>query len=167
MNSIVFQEMRETRALAYSAYATLATPYYKDQDQYSFFAQITTQTDKLKEAYTHFCEIINDMPQSEAAMNNARTALVNRMRTERTIGVDVLWNYIQALDHGLDEDPNKNIYEKVQSLTLNDILAFQQKYIKNRSYFNTLVADPELVDLSTFQEAGKVQKVSVDEAFGY
>lgn len=167
MNSIVFQEMRETRALAYSAYATLATPYYKDQDQYSFFAQITTQTDKLKEAYTHFCEIINDMPQSEAAMNNARTALVNRMRTERTIGVDVLWNYIQALDHGLDEDPNKNIYEKVQSLTLNDILGFQQKYIKNRSYFNTLVADPELVDLSTFQEAGKVQKVSVDEAFGY
>jgi predicted Zn-dependent peptidase len=167
MNSIVFQEMRETRALAYSAYATLVTPYYKDQDQYSFFAQITTQTDKLKDAYTHFGEIINDMPQSETAMNNARTALINRMRTERTIGVDVLWSYINALDLGLDEDPNKDVFDKVQNLTLKDIVAFQQKYIKNRNYFNTLVADPSLVDLSTFKEAGKVQKVSVDEAFGY
>ena len=167
MNSIVFQEMRETRALAYSAYADLVTPYYKDQDQYSFIAQITTQTDKLKDAYTHFGEIINDMPQSENALNNARTALINRLRTERTIGVDVLWNYINALDLGLDEDPNKDVFDKVQNLTLKDIVAFQQKYIKNRNYFNTLVADPSLVDLSTFKEAGKVQKVSVDEAFGY
>ena len=90
-----------------------------------------------------------------------------RLRTERTIGVDVLWSYINALDLGLDEDPNKDVFDKVQKLTLQDIVAFQQKYIKNRNYFNTLVADPSLVDLSTFNEAGKVQKVSVDEAFGY
>ena len=167
MNSIVFQEMRETRALAYSAWAQLATPGRKDDTSYSFMANITTQTDKLRDAQTHFQEIINDMPQSEQAFDNAKNGLVSRLRTERTTGVNVLWNYIDAQDRGLSEDPAKAVFEKIQTLTLDDIVKFQQQYIKGRNYINSLVADPKLVDMSIFNEAGKVENVTVDQAFGY
>jgi len=66
MNGIVFQEMRETRGLAYNAWAMFQAPSYPT-DVYDMYAQITTQNDKLQEAYTHFDEIIENIPQSEAA----------------------------------------------------------------------------------------------------
>ena len=167
MNSIVFQEMRETRALAYSAWASLNTPGFKDQNPYTFMANITTQTDKLNDALNHFQEIINNMPQSEQAFQNAKNALLSRLRTERTTRVGVLWSYINALDHGLVEDPHKQVFEQIQNLTLQDLVQFQEQYIKGRKYINSLVADPKLVDLNIFRQAGKVKNVSVDEAFGY
>ena len=167
MNSIVFQEMRETRALAYSAWADLSSPSRKDEDPYTFTAAITTQTDKLHDALNHFQEIINQMPESEQAFQNAKNALIGRLRTERTTRVNVLWSYINAQDHGLTEDPAKQLFEQVQSLTLQDVVKFQQQYIKGRHYYNALVTDPKLVDLDIFRAAGKVQQVSVDEAFGY
>ncbi|MBQ5596269.1 MAG: insulinase family protein, partial [Rikenellaceae bacterium] len=49
MSSIVFQEMREARGLAYSARAYMSTPTYAD-GCYSYTAYIATQNDKMKQA---------------------------------------------------------------------------------------------------------------------
>ena len=61
MNTIVFQEMRAARALAYSAGAMLSSPGFND-DSYSFYARIGSQNDKLRDAVEAFDEIINNMP---------------------------------------------------------------------------------------------------------
>ena len=55
MNSIVFQEMRESRALAYSAGASLVRPSFTNNDYY-FRATIASQNDKLKKAVEGFAE---------------------------------------------------------------------------------------------------------------
>lgn len=166
MNGIVFQEMRETRGLAYSAWAQYYVPYVLSES-YSMFAQITTQNDKLKEAYLHFDEIIEDMPQSELAFQNAKDALLARLRTQRTTRSDILWDYVHALDLGLTEDPAKLLFAKAQSMTLQDIVQFQQSYLKNRHYTICLVSDPEQVDMKFFESVGKVNKLTIDEIFGY
>lgn len=166
MNGIVFQEMRETRGLAYSAWAQYYVPYLPSES-YAMFAQITTQNDKLKEAFLHFGEIIEDMPQSELAFQNAKDALLARLRTQRTTRSDILWDYVRALDLGLTEDPGKLLFDKAQTLTLQDIVQFQQTYLKDRHYTICLVSDPEQVDLKFFESVGKVKKLSVDEIFGY
>lgn len=166
MNGIVFQEMRETRGLAYSAWAQYYIPY-ELSEVYAMFAQITTQNDKLKEAYLHFDEIIEDMPQSELAFQNAKDALLARLRTQRTTRSDILWDYVHALDLGLTEDPNKLLFAKAQAMTLQDIVQFQQTYLKGRLYTICLVSDPEQVDLKFFESIGKVNKLTIDEIFGY
>lgn len=166
MNSIVFQEMRETRGLAYSANAYLGSPSWKDAT-YNMQAMITTQNDKLQEAYTHFDEIIEQMPESEPAFQNAISGLQSRLRTQRTTRSSVLWAYINAQDLGLTEDVDKTIFEKTQSLTLADVVAFQQQNVKGRKYGVCLVSDPKQVDLKFFQSIGKLNKLSVDEVFGY
>ena len=80
MNAIVFQEMREARGLAYSAQAYLGDPSVKE-DTYSFIAFIATQNDKMRQAVEAFDEIINNMPESEAAFAVAKDALLSRLRT--------------------------------------------------------------------------------------
>lgn len=56
MNTMVFQEMREARGLAYSAWARFSSPSYAD-GTYSYLAFIATQNDKMKTAIEAFADI--------------------------------------------------------------------------------------------------------------
>lgn len=166
MNSIVFQEMREARGLAYSASAWLAVPSYCYLP-YTFNAFIATQNDKMQHAIEAFADIINNMPESDAALKIAKDAIIGRMRTERTTKMAVLWAYRDAKDLGVDYDRNKNIYEQVQGLTLDDVKAFQQQWIKDRAYTYCILGNSKDLDLNYLRTLGQVRCLSQEEIFGY
>ena len=166
MNAIVFQEMREARGLAYSSQAILRNPYYKDHP-YTFFAFIATQNDKMKTAIEAFDEIINDMPESQAAFDVAKDALIARMRTARTTGEDVIYAYLDDRDMGLSETRDRNIYETVQTLTLEDVKATQEKWVKDRTYVYGILGDIKDLDTKYLRTLGPVQVLTLEEIFGY
>lgn len=111
MNSICFQEMREARGLAYTAQAWIGEPSFAD-DNYSYIAFIATQNDKMQTAIEAFDEIINQMPESEAAFQIAKEAILTRLRTQRTTGAHVLNSYLSLRRLGLTEDRDRQIFER-------------------------------------------------------
>ncbi|MBR0255090.1 MAG: insulinase family protein [Bacteroidales bacterium] len=166
MNSIVFQEMREARGLAYSARANYSIP--GDLDHPSVFTfTIGTQNDKLIDALSAFDEIINEMPVSENAFNIAKESLISNIRTARTTKSRVLSSYLNAQQRGLDYDLNKVIYEKVPALTLDDVVKFQQTYVKGKPHRYGIVGRKSDMDLKTLLDYGTIQQVSTEEIFGY
>ena len=166
MNSIVFQEMRESRALAYSAAAFLITPS-KLKNPYYYRTFIATQNDKMLDAMKAFDEIINNMPESEKAFNLAKEALITRLRTERTTKADVLWAYLDVQDLGLSVDMRKALFEQVPSMTLPQIKAFQEKWVKDRKYVYVVLGDEKNLDMKGLSEYGPIQKLTQEELFGY
>ena len=166
MNTIVFQEMREARGLAYTAIAQLASPYFLDGDYY-YLAFIATQNDKLKQAVEAFDEIINEMPESQAAFDIAKEAMLNRIRTQRTVRENVLWNYINDRELGLTEPLARQIFESVQSMTLDDVKAIQEKWVKGRNYTYGILGDKHDIDVRFLRTLGPVKEVSLEEIFGY
>ena len=166
MNAIVFQEMREARGLAYSASAFLSSPPYADDD-YMFYAFIASQNDKLKDAVEAFDEIINNMPESEEAFQVAKTSILSRLRTSRTTGMGVLSKYVALRDLGLTEDRDKAIFEKVQDMTLEDVKAFQEKWIKGRSYAYGLLGRESDFDMDFARSLGPVTSLTLEDIFGY
>ena len=166
MNAIVFQEMREARGLAYTARARLAAPSYAD-DTYSFTAYIATQNDKLRQAGEAFESIINDMPESEAAFSVAKDALLSRLRTQRTTGMNVLRSYQACRRLGLSEPTDKAVFEKVQQMTFADVLATQRKWVKDRTYTHAILGDIADMDMQYLKSLGTVKVVSLEEIFGY
>ena len=166
MNTIVFQEMREARGLAYSASAYLDTPAYKD-DTFYFDAFIATQNDKLQQAVEAFDEIINNMPVSESAFSIAKDALDGRYRTQRTTGSNVLWEYRSCRSLGLSEPMDKAVFEALSSLTIDDVKAIQEKWVKDRTYNYAILADPKDVDMDFVKSLGPVKNLTLDEIFGY
>jgi predicted Zn-dependent peptidase len=166
MNTIVFQEMREARGLAYSAQALLNEPQYKD-DTYSYFAFIATQNDKMRQAVEAFAQIINDMPESEAAFAVAKEALLSRLRTQRTTGMDVLRSYLACRYLGIAEPSSRAIFEKAQNATLADVVATQQKWAKDRKYTYAILGDIPDLDTKFLSTLGPVQQVSLEDIFGY
>lgn len=166
MNAIVFQEMREARGLAYSANAYLNAPT-KLKYPYTMRTFIATQNDKMDDALQAFHLILKEMPLSENAFNLAKEGLITRLRTNRIIKEDVLWNYIYAQDLGLKVDRRKEIFEKVPSMTLSDIKAFQEEWVKKRTYTYYILGKEADLDLKALEKYGPIQKVSQEELFGY
>lgn len=166
MNAIVFQEMREARGLAYSAGAYLITPN-KLKYPYVYRTFIATQNDKMMDAMKAFDEIINNMPESEKAFNLAKEALITRLRTERITKSDVLWFYLSAQDLGQQVDSRKELFEKAPSMTLPEIKAFQEKWVKGRNYTYCVLGDEKDIDLKSLQQYGPIQKLTQEELFGY
>jgi predicted Zn-dependent peptidase len=166
MNTIVFQEMREARALAYSAGALLSSPSYLD-DTYSFYARIGSQNDKLKAAVEAFDLIINDMPESDKSFQIAKAGLESVLRTNRTTGMSVLSNYLNAKELGLKEPLAKVVYDKLSDMTMADVVACQQKWVKGRTYIYGILGDVNDLDMEYLKTLGTVQQVTLDELFGY
>ena len=166
MNAIVFQEMREARGLAYSSQANLYGPSYKD-DSYMYYAFIATQNDKMKTAIEAFDEIINDMPESQAAFDVAKEALISRMRTDRTTGTEVINSYLGDREMGISETREKQIYEVAQTLTLEDIKAAQDKWVEDRTYVYGILGDIKDLDTKYLRTLGPVQTLTLEEIFGY
>jgi len=166
MNAIVFQEMRESRALAYSAGAYLSDPSFRN-DTYSFRATIASQNDKLQKAVEGFDEIIETLPQSPENLEIAKTSILGRLRTQRTIGSAVLYSYLTAQELGLTEPREKQVFEKVGSLTMDDLLATHAKWIKGRPYVYAILGDASDMDMDFLKTLGPVQQVTLEEIFGY
>ena len=166
MNAIVFQEMREARGLAYSASGRLLEPEYKD-DSYKYFAFIATQNDKMQTAIEAFDEIINDMPVSETAFNIAKEALTTKYRTERITGRNILRSYQNARDMGITEPRSKKIYEKLPELTLEDVKATQEKWVKDRTYCYGILGDIKNLDTDYLKTLGQVEILTLEDIFGY
>ena len=166
MNSIVFQELREARGLAYSASARLRGPASKD-DTFSFDAFIATQTDKLPKAIAAFDDIINNMPESDAAFAVAKDALDSRYRTQRTTGYSVLWAYRECRRMGLQEPLDKAVFEALPALTLDDVKAAQQQWIKDRTYNYAVLGDPADIDMNYLKTLGPVKTLTLEDIFGF
>lgn len=167
MNAIVFQEMRESRGLAYSSYAylgqgnTCKEPYY-------FYAFIATQNDKMQQAIEAFDSIIEDMPQSEAAFELTRQGIITNMGTGRTTKMDVLWKYVGDSRFGItDFNRTEAIYNAIQTMTLEDVVAFQQSHIKGRNYLYCILGDRNDVDMKYLKRLGKIEFVTPEQIFGY
>ena len=166
MNSIVFQEMRETRGLAYSAWAGMLPPNYLKYP-YTIRTQMATQNAKMIDAVNTFNDIINNMPESEAAFKLAKEGLINRMRNDRIIKSEIIWTYGNAQDLGQNVDPRIKLYNDVQTMTLKDIVDFQKEWVKGRTYVYCILGDKKDLDMNKLKAVGPIEELTQQQIFGY
>lgn len=166
MASVVFQEMRESKALAYSVYCSYSTPRKKSECNY-VFSYIGTQADKLPEAMNGMMELINNMPESENNFKASKESIMNAIRSERITKASVLFNYENAQRLGLDYDIRKDIYKNVVNLTFPEIKKFELDHLKNQKYTVLVIGKKENLDLKTLEKYGKLNFLTLQDVFGY
>ena len=166
MSSIVFQDMRESKALAYSVYSNYISAK-KEKDHNYVLAYIGTQADKLPEAMAGMMNLIINLPEASNNFSAAKESLLQGIRSERIIKSSILFNYENAKKLGLDHDIRKDIFEKVPAYTFADIKAFEQTHLKEKQYTVLVLGKKELLDMKTLEKYGKVTFLSLEEIFGY
>ena len=166
MSSIVFQELREAKGLAYSAYARYSTPSRPDRAHH-ITTFIGTQNDKLPEALHGMSDLINNMPESERSFLISREAIEEKIRTERITKTSILFNYERARKMGFQEDIRKNIFNEVRQMEFPVLQAFQEKYLKDRNYHILVLGKKDELDIDTLEKYGEIHYLTLEEIFGY
>ncbi|HET8572541.1 MAG TPA: insulinase family protein [Edaphocola sp.] len=166
MGTVVFQTIRESKALAYSTYAYYAQPDDKNQHNY-MMAYVGTQADKFNESLNAMNELLNQLPESKDAFENAKTALEKKLATERIIEDQILFSYLKAERLGLDKDIRQTIYNKLPAMSFTDIRQFHQDRIANKPYSYCVVADNAKVTDEEMRKFGTLKKLRLEDIFGY
>ena len=166
MNSIVFQEIREKRSLAYSAAAYYVEP--QEQGRYNYnMTHISTQNDKLIDAMEAFNDLLENMPVSELNFDLAKTSLISEYRTNRTRKMSIINAFLTCEEKGLKASTDKEDYNAIQKMTLNDVVNFNKTYIKGQKRVVVVLGNKDEVDLKAMEKYGKVTTLSLEEIFGY
>jgi predicted Zn-dependent peptidase len=166
MGSIVFQTMRESKALAYSVFSSYRGPQNKEKSHYAL-AYIGTQADKLPEAMKGMFELMNNLPESENMFNNAKKAVEEQIRTERITKNNILFNYMNAKKMGNNYDMRKDVFAAVPSMKFENIKAFQQAHFKDKKYNIMVLGNKNTLDIKTLEGYGKLTYLKLEDVFGY
>ncbi len=166
LSSIVFQEIREARGLAYSAFAAFSIPGEKDKSNY-VYTYVATQADKLGEATKEMNKLMNEMPEASLQFNSAKEAILTKIETERITKDDIFWTYLRNKDRGIDYDIRKDIYNYVETATIDEFENFFNDYIKGRKYIYLIIGNKNMVDKNKMRKLGKVEELTLEEIFNY
>lgn len=166
MNTVVFQELRESRGLAYQASALYQKPD-RGNEAFSFNTFVISQNDKLGDCLGVFRQITDEMPASELSLSLARNALLKRLATERYVGKYVLTAVFLARRLGLDHDIDADIYRQVRGLTMADLQRFARENVSRKACRYILLGDEAQLDRRLIEGLGTVHRLSLEDIFGY
>jgi zinc protease len=164
MDGLVFQEVREFRALAYAA----ASAFVRDED----FEQAgwlggwaACQADKTFETLDVMMGLIRDMPVKPEGMDAIRSALSRRLETQSP-GFRDLQDTLERWGHmGYREDPRTWLLDHYEMLEFADIEAFHAAQVAGRPVITIVVGDPRRVDVDELARYGEVIEVAEHEVF--
>ena len=166
MGSLVFQTIRESKALAYSTYGYYRIPT-KKEDKYYMLSYVGAQADKFNEAVGAMNELLTTMPELPANFELAKEQLRKDIQTERITQDNIIYDYLNAQRLGLKEDIRKSVYQNVDKITFKDIQAFHDKYLSKKPYTYVILASEKKLPKEELQKIGEFKKLSLEELFGF
>lgn len=164
MSSIVFQEIREFRSLAYSAYGYYGlAPLQGKTNRFKGF--IGCQSDKTNEAIELMDSLINFMPEKPERMDGIISSLTEKAQSSRPNFRYILNSYEYWDRAGYTEDPNQLNANKYADLEFQDIVEFQKSELKDKPMVITIVGDVSMFDLDRLKALGEVITVKEKDLY--
>jgi predicted Zn-dependent peptidase len=166
MGALVFQTIRESKALAYSTFAFYVSPE-KKTEPYFTIAYVGSQADKFNEAVVAMNELLNDIPEISSNIEFAKNSIKKDIETQRITQDGIIFNFLDAEQKGLKEDLRIKKYAAVDKIGYPELKAFHAKYIAGKPYTYAVLASEKSVKAEDLQKLGEVKKLSLQEIFGY
>lgn len=166
LSSIVFQEMRESKSLAYSAYVSYAANSELNHPDY-VTTYIGTQPDKMMIAVDTLNELMNELPEVPIQFENARNAALKQIASTRVTRNNIFFNTLRLQKLNIYHDFRKDIYEQIQQLTFEDIKHFYQTEVKSIHFNTAIIGKKENLDMKAVNKMGIFKEVSLKDIFGH
>lgn len=166
LSSIVFQEIRESKSLAYSAFSSYRQATEVGKPDYTM-AYIGTQANKLEQAVDAMIELMTDMPEAEDQFKQAKEATLKKIAAERINKSSIFWTYESLKKRGITEDNRKEMYETIQNMTMEDLKSFFMDNINGNEYNVLVIGNKKDVDFEALKKLGVVQELELDYLFNY
>ncbi|MBQ9336236.1 MAG: insulinase family protein [Lentisphaeria bacterium] len=165
LDHVVFQEIRESRSLAYSAYAVYQEA--DEKDRYDVvFGFVGTQPDKFFDAVDAMLGLFRKMPLYPEKIELAKKKLLKNLSADRTFG-NLVGLYFDRQDTGVDHDLKPEIFHAMEQLTPERIADFAAGKIAGRKFDIMVVGPVDKLDGKKLAAYGEVIRVTPEQIFGY
>lgn len=166
MSSILFQEIREFRSLAYSTYGFVREA--KDaKNKNIFLAYVGSQGDKTSEALNLLHQLIREMPVKKERANAIEKSIKNAVENSNPSFRDYIGAYESSIAKGFDDNMNLELNEKIASLSFDKMVEYYQKNVQKLDLKLSVVGNKKKFDTGILSDFGSVSKVSLKKVFKY
>ena len=166
MSSVLFQNVREFRSLAYStggkAYTTSLAQHPEAVQGY--ITATGTQADKTMEALATVDSLLRQMPMKENNLDAARQSVLNDIQNSYPAFRDMPAFVANQHTLGNTIDPNADIARLLPGVTSQDVIQFHQQHIAtNRNRVWIIIGDKKLTNLKALSRYGKVVELKKED----
>ncbi len=165
MSAVIFQEIREARSLAYSAWGGYA-PGSHAGDENRVIGRLGTQADKTIEATGLLTGLLREMPVSEERFVEAQKSIEQGYRTNPIKFRSVAGAVMGWEDRGLKRDPRPARMKKALSYSLKDLTGFAGRF-RNLNATIYILVNKENVDLEGLKTLGTLVEKKINDLFPY
>jgi len=166
MSSVVFQEIRESRSLAYAAMAIYESAPKTEENDWSL-AYLGTQSNKLEEAVGAMTELLNEMPVVQQKFLQAKESALKQIAAERITRSGIFWTYESLKRRGLEHDIREDVYQDIEQMTIGDLVAFFNENVRDTRYSLVIIGNKDDLDLESIQKLGELEEMDVDYLFNF
>ncbi|MBT8268884.1 MAG: insulinase family protein, partial [Bacteroidia bacterium] len=166
LSSIVFQEIRESKSLAYSAWSSYSIPSKKEDSNY-IMAYIGTQANKMPEAVDAMMDLMSNLPEAEEQFLAAKEATLKKLAAERITKSNIFWSYERLKRLGFDNDYRESMYNAIAGMTMEDLKSFFNENIRGENYNVMVIGNKNDVDMEALGKLGVIQEMDIDYLFNY
>lgn len=166
MYSLVFQTIRESKALAYSSYAYIGTP---EEDGKPAFvtAYVGTQADKLLAAMQGMKKLMDSVPNDKLMARVPLEALQKQLEAERITGENLFFEREKSARLGLDKPIPQFVYENLAQVNYMTMMDTQTNAYQDKDFAICLIGSKERISLDELKKFANVVELTPEQVFGY
>lgn len=166
MSSVLFQEVREFRSLAYASQGVASTPSLaRSVDPSGYLAMVGTQGDKSMQAIALLDSLINNMPMNVENLNVARQSLLNEINNNYPSFRGKPLLIATQERHGYFKDEQTVLTRLLPTLTQADVEAFYRENVQGQPYQLMIVGNVKSLDLKSLGKYGTVKIVKKNDIY--
>jgi predicted Zn-dependent peptidase len=158
MSSLLFQDIREFRSLAYYAYGKQLLPSIirHPDERTAFCTRLGTQADKSMTALGVVDSLFAEMPLRDANISAIKQSIINSINNNypdfRSIGRFIARMRIE----GFSDDPDRPISLILPSLGIEDVKAFYTDNVKKTPRAIIIVGNKKSLDMQKLARYGRI-----------
>jgi predicted Zn-dependent peptidase len=157
MSSLMFQEIREYRSLAYMANGRVLLPSVTDKEPlFSFSTTMSTQCDKTLDAMSVLSNLIEYMPLKPERFQYIKQVALNSMHSNYPTFREVSERIANLRAQGFEEDPKLILFRNLETMSMDDVNDFYLGNVKGRIPVYVVVGNKKKIDMKKLSAYGKI-----------
>lgn len=157
MSSLMFQEIREFRSLAYRVSGRYILPPHKLEGKAGeFVTMLSTQSDKTLDALGIMNSLIHEMPEKEERISTVKQSIVNQVNNDFPSFREVPEKVAGFRRNGFDNDPSEALLSGISDMDMKDIIRFYRHNVRLKPVVYVIVGNSRRIDMKQLATYGNV-----------
>lgn len=157
MSSLMFQEIREFRSLAYRVSGRYILPPHKLEGKAGeFVTMLSTQSDKTLDALGIMNSLIHEMPEKEERISTVKQSIVNQVNNDFPSFREVPEKVAGFRRNGFDNDPSEALLSGISDMDMKDIIRFYRHNVRLKPVVYVIVGNSRRIDMKQLETYGNV-----------